>query len=190
MKKNTEKISLSIPVGDENNVRRVLQEVCDEYGIYPHSVKIGKKGTIAIFVRNLSVPPYKYTDTMQKMVNNMKLRLSILTILMVKTTVMVNTENMPSIVTDIKGAKTSDGYNSQESQVFKNLEEDEGYFYSHTIKQMEEADYDTKEGREAASRTVRAMRYMKRLPVICEEKPTYAKNGRQTSMEGQIKFNF
>lgn len=186
--KLTERYDLSIPANAEGNVREVLQKACDKFDIWPFRVAKGKKGTAVALLRNPNRPAYLYTESLTHFINHLKMEFCVTTIVMRRTPCRVNMAALPPEMHEIC-EKREVTTNTSEELMLKNLEEDIGQFNSHCIQQLEEADYDTKEVREANLHAIKRQRYAKKCPLTQQETPTYYSNGRQKTMEGQMTFD-
>lgn len=180
----TERYDLSIPYITNYDTRKALQKVCEEVNIWPFRIADGKKGTVVSIIRNPSVPQYKFTEPLTSLVTRLKMELAITTIIMVRKPCKVDINKIPAEIHEIYKAEKKE-YSKGELTMLKNLEEDLEGFDSHVIKQIEDADYDTREVKLANANAIKWKRFDKKCPTKQEE-ATYYNNGRQKTCEGQI----
>jgi len=187
--RNTERYDLSILVTDEGNLNKILDESCRANNAWPFRISRGKKGFVVSFLKHPDEPTWRYSNVIMEIVNDIKMRFALFTVMMVKNKVTIDINKLPKEIRDFKSVD-AEKTDENECSLLKRLAEDDDFFKSHTKKQLEESDYDTARGKEVARHAIAIDRYNNRLSVIEEEEPTFYKNGKQKSCEGQLTLNF
>lgn len=154
MQKRTEKYDLAIPETNDTLVKKELQKICDTRNLYPYRIAKVKNGMVISFIRNIATPQYLFSGQLFDLINDLKMALSVATIIQKKTLVTIEETNMPKEIIAIKKEERIES-DEKDSEFLKKLEEDLPYFDSFVGKQILESDYDSQEGRAADKRAIK-----------------------------------
>lgn len=179
MRKLTERYDLVIPCTDENDVKNSLQKACEKNDTYPIKICKNNGGFVVSFLRNPAIPQYLYISKISSIINAVKMELAITTIVCQKKQGYVNTDHIPKEKKSLVKETATEASESAAAMI-KKLNEDNNDFNIFTNKQILEADYDTREGREADRHAIRTLRNKSKLHVFVSE---------SASLEGQLAFD-
>lgn len=160
-------VYLSVLTIMEDKLRKSLQETCDKTGTYPSRILKNSKGFTILFFQPQQPPEcYSFMNKIFEIVNNLKLALNVSTVMIQRGSVKVATE--PSVIKEI--AKLKSQQVSEKNEMIKRLEEDIEIFTSHVKSQIEDSDYDSREGRAADMQAIKHERRQKKgVGYICPE---------------------
>lgn len=169
----TERYDLAIPLVEGYDFKAALQKACDENDEYPIRISSNKNGYVVSFLRNPKCPRFQYMNSMQNVINTLKLELALTTIIMQKKIGNICEKTLSSLderkIKEIKKTKDIIESNKESSELSKKLEEDSEYFNSFTNKQILTSDYDTKDGRMADRHALKVLKQKGKFFVLSDE---------------------